>query len=1751
MSDRHSDADLIRICLEGTADDLTATVVSQISQRLNESSLLRASVSESPIADAINERLPTPVSADDVQKPSSSAGNSTIARRVAACLIVGLLIGGGVWWNNQRGDLIKPNADSSDVSTPIAGDAESSSFETTEAIPNDTDTSAADTNAADTNAAEFNPEILKVGQDDDDPGENLTNRQALANSSSATGAGTNVPARDDTDSEAGAPVTVTPKVDGSGNKPVVTASSEVRDPTVAQSGPWTEELSLEIPPRRFEDVAWLVPGEDQPDEFPPQEFQQWFSRLPGKPFQVGEEKSSNRIFTSFNGIARLQAPWVDSAVLRIGLYDTERCTLTIWDGNRGVQLAFYRARNPNIWGVYSVSRTGREGEDASPRIGRFLTSDCGRWHRSNFGMFDLRWDDGVLRMVRGDVVLLEVPFEGPPEEIVLDGKLKLRDVRMFRSDPLPEYVVQRSGIPPGKNILANDKPAELDWSMTDVPDGAFTTVPANGDVQLSTTSESEKLSLAFVKVPNSGLSEVVFRIGSIDPGTGIYFGRADGGQIFRISCVWDTAINKPAIWFQTANQHEVERRFDSTAYIVPWTGPDQWIRVVAGYGITTVQMSPDGRNWGWIIDNPSRTDWEPIETIGLFTEPKGERQIRLNSISVNEFTALQSVADPKLVSQINASDFGPLNVLDVGAWLHRVTRLQPKEVAFGDWRRACAVATLRARPRATLGIFLINGLLADGAFPDQTGHPVEIDLAWKLLNEAGQLVSPLDSNRAVQFQQLYHELARRRVVEGMEIADTKPGDWEIQLQQGRNILRDTASSLLNSPMQTHQASALTAQAAARLKVIALVQSGRHVVARQLIDEIVFWNSNAHPSRDWWSQVDPLYPTLAWAELRSHAGLDSETQNVRLTLPRRWKTPLTPERHPLAQPVSKEAYNVMAEFQAAVDGDAFQDACQVIASAGSANLIGLLPDSQDDQLLVSFPNAVAMAMDRHPQLRQQMNDRFGAIGQLRVRQAIENGDYRQVESATIQFFGTPAAAESDLWLGDRAVSSGKFAQAREYFERAIAGFRKNSKIETSELTAATARLKIVKALLGETLEHLATDAGDRPVRFGNQQLPPQQFDSLVAELAEARALQNSSDTSLAQKSDASDGRFHASRIPQPVSHRVEKRGRYEGDLGEHVGRSVPADTDWVSRQLASTIVGDRAYLNNRFQITCLDLTNGSTKWNQPLGGEHGSAHHWPMLAMRPLVAGESIFCRRLTKKGTEVVCCQISDGKVIWKQQTDQVFVSDPFLLRGHLQILSTVQSTIGPTVLNLLTLHRETGEILSTTPVLKLFDAWQNASLVCQVAVQDAHFFVSTAGAVACCDAAGKTLWVRRREWTPARIDSRYRYARSWSTPVIFGNRLIVGQPESPTIDCLDMPTGRLLWQHVEPELRRIISQIDNSLLVETRDGLKSVSLETGQTEWLYPAADLMDGIAVGPLVSAEKPLPAANDEPEVQFILAVRHVPHLEGRTNTAIPTLIWIQSATGQEIARQRLPSLADREARVGPLLVTKDRLFAFSGKNRKEGKRDIIELVPEPTVSLSQPIHQERLAAWHPEFLVSTFPDNYLGRPNLTATLIQRDSRNGIDAFCPGWLLVAPAQPGGMGKRPDHRGQKDALELRLQPVRATPEELQSLADTPVGAIRLVREIFVPTAGDHSFRFKAGNNQGQPWNLTIDANGQQIHSTVISDETAPSGWLSIQTSLQRWAGQSVHVVVTCSLSDVTKQTSVFLSEMNSSALARPTSTK
>ena len=78
------------------------------------------------------------------------------------------------------------------------------------------------------------------------------------------------------------------------------------------------------------------------------------------------------------------------------------------------------------------------------------------------------------------------------------------------------------------------------------------------------------------------------------------------------------------------------------------------------------------------------------------------------------------------------------------------------------------------------------------------------------------------------------------------------------------------------------------------------------------------------------------------------------------------------------------------------------------------------------------------MREHPKLRQTMNEQFGARGQLRVRQAIGEGNLLALEAATMQFCGTEAAAEAHLWLGDRALAAGDFLHAIGQYRQALEG-----------------------------------------------------------------------------------------------------------------------------------------------------------------------------------------------------------------------------------------------------------------------------------------------------------------------------------------------------------------------------------------------------------------------------------------------------------------------------------------------------------------------------------------------------------------------------------------------------------------------------------------------------------------------------------------------------------------------------------------
>lgn len=1705
MPDSWTDAKLVQFCLDGPFEEVSDELIAALHERISESNTVRDAVGESPASDELLKRLA--MTRNQLIPPPRRS--PAVALLLLLCVTVGV---GAYIFGSRQG---QPDQAGNDNDT--RKNRETDSGDTSEVEVASTEKASpkkASTEKNSTETPETGPVEVVTTEPPTKPGEGTPGEAA----------------------------------------PAETAATATK-PDAAQDVPWASLLSPDVASFRVEDVAWKTPGEGRIDEFPPTEFRRWFSAIPGRPWQVSDETQRNLKYTKFDGQARLNAPWVADAVLSLAIYDAERCSLFFWRGNTGVRLQYYRNRVPHLFAAHRITRNGPK---STPAIGQLLTHDNGRWQRSYFGSLEIRHEDGQLMLVRGDVPLLRVGFEGAPEEVVVDGKLKFRHLTMYRSDPLPQEQITRFDLPPGENQLAESRPAGLSWTPLDEKAAAasLTLDSDSGNVVLRAGSSDTADAVSSTRLTRTGLSEYVFRFAQGDPGTGLVLTGETDMPIFRVGFVWDSNANRLAVDQLAATARTVEQAYDRDAWPVAWTASDQWLRVIVGAGTISLWTSEDGTHWAWIRDTPIRGQTPPVTGVGLFALKGAERGITLSHLEVREFPALASLALPELRKKVDIAAFGPPDLLDIGAWMQHVIQSQPKGVDdFDAWRQACAVETLRAGSNGQLAASLLNGLLTETlADPELLAGTDGRDprFLWQLLGEASQTLEIFDAGLATRFSHVVHEAIRRQLLLRLagkssdELSSAGTGELSAVAAESTDavlpagsVTADGMAEFLMMSFRSPHVTSLTPQNAALLELLSLVQRREDEQARQLLDRLTYWNNGSHPTQAWWTRLGESYSTMAWAELSAHRSVDNEQQVAR-AWSGRWKTELTPIVHPLAQTVSKEAYNVMAEFQAAISGRAYADACQVISSSATSDLLGLLPDTEDDRLLVSFSNAVALAMDRYPELRSSMNEKFGAVGQLRVRQAIENGDSDTIEAAAVQFFGTMAAAESEQWLGDQALAAGQFAAARGHYRSALAGFRQNLNVETAATATLNSRLEMTAAILGLTPEN-AKPAGaevalTRPVNFAGVELTAAQFTELKTELlASGNATATAAGTHGVK---ASSSAFHiGGRVPFPGGFELVKRSQIDGDAGEHAGRSAPADVNWFARQTAVETDGTEAFLCNRFQLTRIDLNSGLPTWKQELGGDHGSVNYWPHLAMRPLLTVSRVFCRRLTKTGTDLICCDRATGNVVWRLQTPTLLVSDPLLIRDRLQIFTVTTDETGPGLLRLLTVDATRGVVTDDVEVLRLFADSSLPAHLCLATVDDDRIFFSVSGSVACCDSRGQCVWVRQQSWTPPLLDPMRRI-RAWQPPLIHDETVLVSQPGIDGVDCLDRASGRLLWSQMVPGLKRVVGLTGEQLLVERQDGLESLALNDGRSLWQYHTTSLMDAVLAGPPLKLDaEAVPSERlsvDEllqPQSILVTRWKQLPK-----NIMEARLVWLDPKTGQALAELPLTELNSREVALGPFVTSGERVWLYGAQDRKEARRVLYELVRtearQPT-----PLVDESWAAWMPEFRESTyFPNGTYSEPHFTRTTVSGNVLDGARTVSPGWLVQAASQPNEGGFRPDVLGQKNVLALRLNARTLTEQQLEQNSKVPVDAVRLFRKITVPESPDARLSFRVGHEPKQSWKLSICHGSCRLHSSIIDDTTAPGGWLSVNVDLSEYAGQTIHLVVSCSADKFPSQNWVYL---------------
>jgi len=1207
--------------------------------------------------------------------------------------------------------------------------------------------------------------------------------------------------------------------------------------------------------------------------------------------RISETASRKRMVGQISGTFRLVPPWQTDSVLRLELSEPKDVSLRFWNGDRGVTLRLYKSSGFS-WAAYG---TARRSADPSADRESLWALDNGRYERSGAGTFEVRCQGEHLVLSRGDLVLLCAPFRGTPSQVDIEcASAKVIGMAMLRSGPVPLLRVARPAI---RRI---SRPADVEWrtrlpegaTLVKLPDGRVElAVDARGDAKASnkTRGAPAVVACAGVDIDGPGLVEAVVEIDDPAPGTGVYLADGQGEHRQWLLFQHDRTGGQTVLHTCAPESRKVDHPRSSERPIIPAAGPQQWLRIVAGAGIVKYFVSGDGLDWSESPDSPPTVSG-PCRQIGVFCLPddRQKRSIHLRSLTIGRLDRLESLVPESLEDRVASL----ADVRSREEWEGRVGGSRPPDIEESLWRRACTLRSLAENVPSSIGRPLLLELMNDIA-----ACPRDAQEKFRLLDEASLL---------------FPSHAGRRDPESAAVAAAyeRVGE-QLRLSGDPAPFTATYRALLRQPLWTDEC-----PFPVRLlwhETLMLAHSGRWREVDALFRQVWYWLGNPLPrERAEWSSPEraSVAYLLEWAEAHARLNLAPPAGGEYPPMSRQWQ-------HPLIHQLGKEAYNVMSEFRAALSGDAYRDACRILAAAAVAHRGELLPDPDDPRLLISMPQIVRLAMQTQPALQRTMQEEFGEQGKLRVGRAISENDPETVEAATLQFLGTEAAADAQQWLGDRALSGGKFDMAMRHYRLALPD------APPARRDALSARLRLAGAMLGDDFGSPATT----PFAAGEVVLSPRDFEKLV-ERARKNARMSRSSAGL-NSPDESGG-------PSPKPHPYEARPWARLDLAaDRRPDPLPADSiDWIARSLAAAVVDGKLVVNSQVQQVAFDLESGQQVWRQQGAPVDKRPLWWSLSPMQPVVDRDRIYLRRFAGDGLELACLEARDGRTLWstrppdsRQNWIAPVVSDPIVAGSELLALTARREFPEQLVLELAAFDRERGKLRRQTPLATFRDRWDGA-LDAQWTTAENELIVSAGGAVLCADLSGRVRWIRRQPWAPPPRDASL--AAPWlrqanRPPLVAGNRIYATQPGVWEIECVDLDTGRLCWTVGLPERRGMAGHVDNTIVAETADGLTAIEADWSTVVWQHP-------------VERRLPLRICGDDSAVCY--GQLDAPVGGGPPRVA---LTWIDSASGRLKSQSpfAVPGVSGAEAAAGPLVVHGARQWLFVGADRGATSREIVEL------------------------------------------------------------------------------------------------------------------------------------------------------------------------------------------------------------------
>ncbi len=1404
----------------------------------------------------------------------------------------------------------------------------------------------------------------------------------------------------------------------------------------ARLEPWQTARHLGGAARSFDTVAFVDVG-DGPFTPRRDDLRRWLLGLPGLRLDVQERDIDGRRCATFDGTARFAPPWPDDAMLRMALRDANKLRIYFWRGSRGVMLHYHEDRR-FAWAAYLVQRDA-VSTNGSPKPTSYALAATDdergfRTSRDGRGAFDVYWKDNSLILARGGIQLLAAALDGPPEEVIFDGRACFLGLSMARANDLPPASV----LPPP--TLVEQKPAHRKWEAK-TPAGSTFAQSDDGDIELSavkTKASAQAFTAALPKPDANAIYEVTCRIDAATPGASVFVADDEGEYAEVLRFMHDRAHGGQGVWIVNANDGRQDAHENLDNGPSPLVGEQAWIRILCGGGVMRAWLSADGVHWAspW----PIRTGVVP-RRFGVSLWPgESPRRIRVGELAWRELTGLATLAPADLIAKAEpqASEGKFYD------WRQRVLSQQPPESDEDAWQRAAALAALSAGATGQLGRDLVTYLAAETARID-----LPFEARRRALDELCLLTNTWDDpRRAREMMDVYTSLGA-------------PAGGEESLRPYTTL----AVAMAQSPLVSREGVAPDTQWLARLEVLRLVDAQRWDDLDQLCRVLRFRDNERRRDRPRDPRRDGSLVDWAQSLARRHVpGVEGE--------PRPATHPLW--RDVLVEQFNTDAFNVLAEFQSAVEGQAYRDAAETIATAGgklveSTDTLGVLPDDKNQGLYVSLRVAVEQAMRDHPGLESAMQERFGPTARLRVQRAIADGNLSAIEAATLQYHGTAAAAEAHLWLGNRALSAGEFARAARHFGESA------QSNDESIATEAGHRLRLSAALAGRN----AGEPVSTSVRIGERNVAAGDFERVVA-----RMIERSTD---ARAPSTVAGHDDVRRRVAPAEFTTEKRGTFR--LGpfdqpraieneEH----LPFAVDWFARCMSMSAVDNTVIINGRTSAVAYDAQNGVRLWAAALRGSPADAKDWVSCSSRPLVLGQHVFLRWFAKNGPVLVCLGLQDGRIVWQSQMGDghLVVGDPFSAQEELFALVARPDALQQHwQLSLVGFDAASGEAVRSRPLVRLNEAWRELS-VCQATVSRDRLFVSLGGVVLCADLSGQVHWVRTLPHVPTSVD-RWSYVQMHDPPIVVADRVFVATPTVRKVVCLEAASGRVVWQRGEVNLVQLVGLWSDRLVIRNSEGLVGLNTGDGTPQWRFDVEGQCE-VLLGPGMSGGE---------SQGTLLVAEEVDQTPKRGKEGSPTLTWIDPSSGEATGTWANVDWNKRGGQFGSAGVgSQGRIWGLRGENWRGDTREVVELFPPgvavPSATAAEP------------------------SPPPATSAASSELQKAADKTLAGWTVVSGATDSAA-----------ALVKHLE----SDDTVRAVADKS-HAVVFSRNVTLRAQSNGRLRIKAGYVANEDWTILVTAGERTLLEATIGGNAEP-GWERFELELAPIAGQATTFTVTATSPD------------------------